>query len=347
MVKKGTIELYFVGMEYQLADLFTKALPKEKFEYLVHRIAAQLVPKFHTIERCNNYTVLQSILCSPECKIFGQILLDHLLSYALTTTADVPAFVYKVDMFRDILQLPVETPDNPFVPPVTIKTIEVFMNKVGYQGVVDKVSTFYMKNLAQPWQTMFKVFNRCLTTRTSGHDQTKINILQIFHAVINRTNVNYAALLWWDFINNVKQKKEAIQYPRFIKLIITDLMKKFLNGLKRIIILSKMIFHWSTPRAHRTPTLTASPQEKKRKQSARESSSLQKSLKITIRQQKIVEGYKDDDYSEDRLEPGSHKDKPEFVDDDNDKADEKVVEEEGGEMGSLETRIEKMQTPIP
>ncbi|GJQ92099.1 retrovirus-related pol polyprotein from transposon TNT 1-94 [Tanacetum coccineum] len=37
-VEKGTVELYFVGTEYQLADLFTKALPKEHFEYLVHRI---------------------------------------------------------------------------------------------------------------------------------------------------------------------------------------------------------------------------------------------------------------------------------------------------------------------
>ncbi|GJX72490.1 zf-CCHC domain-containing protein [Tanacetum coccineum] len=37
-VKKGTVELYFVGTEYQLADLFTKALPKERFEYLVHHI---------------------------------------------------------------------------------------------------------------------------------------------------------------------------------------------------------------------------------------------------------------------------------------------------------------------
>ncbi|GJS31199.1 retrovirus-related pol polyprotein from transposon TNT 1-94 [Tanacetum coccineum] len=37
-VEKGTIELYFVGTEYQLADLFTKALPKETFVYLIHRI---------------------------------------------------------------------------------------------------------------------------------------------------------------------------------------------------------------------------------------------------------------------------------------------------------------------
>ncbi|GJR47408.1 retrovirus-related pol polyprotein from transposon TNT 1-94 [Tanacetum coccineum] len=37
-VEQGTIELYFVRTEYQLADLFTKAFPKERFEYLVHRI---------------------------------------------------------------------------------------------------------------------------------------------------------------------------------------------------------------------------------------------------------------------------------------------------------------------
>ncbi|GJY89021.1 retrovirus-related pol polyprotein from transposon TNT 1-94 [Tanacetum coccineum] len=208
-VEKSTIELYFAGMEYQLVDLFTKALPKERFEYLAHRIvfhisqqvilAVQLVPRYHTIGRCKNYVMLQSIPCSCECKIVGHILLDHPLSYALTATADVPV---TVDMFRVTLHFLLETPENPFVAPINIQTIESFMNKVGYQGVVDKVSAFYTKNLAQPLKTMFKVFNRCLKTRTSGHDQKKINILQLFHDMINRTNVDYAALLWWDFMNN-------------------------------------------------------------------------------------------------------------------------------------------------
>ncbi|GKB47041.1 hypothetical protein Tco_0897794 [Tanacetum coccineum] len=156
--------------------------------------ASQLVPKYHTIRRCNNYAMLQSILCSPDCKIVGKILLDHPLCYALTATANT--ITYTVDMFRDILHLLLETPDNPFVTSVDIGTIKGFMNKVGYQGMVDKVSAFYIKNQAQPWQTMFKVFNHCLTTRISRHYETKINILQIFHAVINRTNVDYTALLW-------------------------------------------------------------------------------------------------------------------------------------------------------
>nr|GEV57883.1 hypothetical protein [Tanacetum cinerariifolium] len=37
-VKKGIIELFFVGTEYQLADLFTKALSEDRFKYLVRRL---------------------------------------------------------------------------------------------------------------------------------------------------------------------------------------------------------------------------------------------------------------------------------------------------------------------
>nr|GEV65902.1 copia protein [Tanacetum cinerariifolium] len=37
-VENGIIELYFVRTEYQLADMFTKALPDDKFQYLVRRI---------------------------------------------------------------------------------------------------------------------------------------------------------------------------------------------------------------------------------------------------------------------------------------------------------------------
>ncbi|GJW76523.1 retrovirus-related pol polyprotein from transposon TNT 1-94 [Tanacetum coccineum] len=140
-VEKGTIDLYFVGTEYQLAGLFTKALPKERFKYLVHRIGMRCMTPtelerlystwLNRLFQLINYVVLQSIPCSPECKVVGKILLDHPISCALTATADVPV-VY----------------------------------------------------LQQFWQKV--------------------------------------------------HKKEAIQYPRFIKLMIADLIKKFLNISQRI-----------------------------------------------------------------------------------------------------------------
>ncbi|GJX21831.1 retrovirus-related pol polyprotein from transposon TNT 1-94 [Tanacetum coccineum] len=37
-VEMGIVKLFFVGTEYQLADLFTKALSKDRFKYLVRRL---------------------------------------------------------------------------------------------------------------------------------------------------------------------------------------------------------------------------------------------------------------------------------------------------------------------
>ncbi|GJZ66084.1 hypothetical protein Tco_0622780 [Tanacetum coccineum] len=37
-IKRGIIELYFVRTEYQLADMFTKALSQDRFEYLVKQL---------------------------------------------------------------------------------------------------------------------------------------------------------------------------------------------------------------------------------------------------------------------------------------------------------------------
>nr|GFA85730.1 copia protein [Tanacetum cinerariifolium] len=37
-VEKGTIKLFFLKTDYQLADLFTKALPADRFNYLVRRL---------------------------------------------------------------------------------------------------------------------------------------------------------------------------------------------------------------------------------------------------------------------------------------------------------------------
>ncbi|GKA36837.1 retrovirus-related pol polyprotein from transposon TNT 1-94 [Tanacetum coccineum] len=37
-VENGVVELYFVRTEYQLADIFTKALPRERFEFLINKL---------------------------------------------------------------------------------------------------------------------------------------------------------------------------------------------------------------------------------------------------------------------------------------------------------------------
>nr|GEY25914.1 hypothetical protein [Tanacetum cinerariifolium] len=59
-VEKGTVELYFVRTEYQLANLFTKALPKECFKYMVHRTVIIMAEQQHVVD------VHSDDLCPPN-----------------------------------------------------------------------------------------------------------------------------------------------------------------------------------------------------------------------------------------------------------------------------------------
>ncbi|GJW26213.1 hypothetical protein Tco_0040024 [Tanacetum coccineum] len=169
----------------------------------------------------------------------GQILVDHALSYALTATADVPAIyiqqlwrtvkqvpnanetilfmvdkkdiIYTMDMFCATLKMPIETPKQPFIPPDDFDYIKSFLKILGYQGSLE-----------------------CLTSRMTFHVQSKINVMQIFHAVVNKVHVDYASLSRSDFLHYVMQKKSFIQYPHFTKLIITDLIEKYESISKRL-----------------------------------------------------------------------------------------------------------------
>ncbi|GKB50058.1 hypothetical protein Tco_0900811 [Tanacetum coccineum] len=50
-VERGIIELYFVRTEYQLADMFTKALPQDGFEYLVRRLGMRCLTPAESAKR--------------------------------------------------------------------------------------------------------------------------------------------------------------------------------------------------------------------------------------------------------------------------------------------------------
>nr|GEV17816.1 retrovirus-related Pol polyprotein from transposon TNT 1-94 [Tanacetum cinerariifolium] len=57
-VKNGILELYFVRTEYQLADIFTKPLPRERFNFLIEKLGMRsMSPKMlklllSTVKRC-------------------------------------------------------------------------------------------------------------------------------------------------------------------------------------------------------------------------------------------------------------------------------------------------------
>ncbi|GKC57320.1 hypothetical protein Tco_1084918 [Tanacetum coccineum] len=217
--------------------------------------AIQLVPRYHTIRRCNNYVMLQSIPCSPECKIVGQILLDH-LSYALTATADVPV-VYLQQLWRTVSKVP-DTED-------TIKFCWI------------------LRNIPTQWicSELFFIF--------------QWKLLKIY--------LSHRMLISDEFLTkDIRATDDFKEYETvFFGL---DVLK---NQPKAVVSTQGM--HRSTPRAHKTPTLTAASE-------------------------KDEQTYDDVNDSDDRLEPRIYKENPEHVDDDDDKEEETVDELKGDETGN-------------
>ncbi|GJV30554.1 hypothetical protein Tco_1387002 [Tanacetum coccineum] len=219
---------------------------------------------------------------------------------------DTQQFTYTVDMFRDTLQLLVETLENPFVALANIHTIDAFMNRVGYQGVVDKVSFLSFESM--------------------------ISILLVFLDVLNNYFVDYAALLWMYVsllgvytTGNVSVQGMLIPDAFLIANIReTNDFKEYETVFMKVDVLMKQ---------------TAT----KRKQIAGESSSPRKSLKLTIKKKQLVK--KDDDDFKDKIELESHKDNPEVVDDDDNETEKKDDEMGSLEIRNKETQT-TIPTPI-
>ncbi|GJU51531.1 retrovirus-related pol polyprotein from transposon TNT 1-94 [Tanacetum coccineum] len=92
-VEKGVVELYFVRTEYQLADIFTKALPRERFEFILPRLGMK-----NTMADVNvNAPSEQAPAMAPPNRTNDQILprsswVPHTNFFrALTASADVPS----------------------------------------------------------------------------------------------------------------------------------------------------------------------------------------------------------------------------------------------------------------
>ncbi|GKC36887.1 retrovirus-related pol polyprotein from transposon TNT 1-94, partial [Tanacetum coccineum] len=106
-VEKGNVELYFVGTKYQLADLFTKALPKECFQYLVHRIADvypdELCPlnKRYDLMDANKKVDFELVQCPPESKILTNIIKDHPLRFSIAASSSVPC-IYMAQLWHTL-----------------------------------------------------------------------------------------------------------------------------------------------------------------------------------------------------------------------------------------------------
>ncbi|GKB88580.1 hypothetical protein Tco_0960852 [Tanacetum coccineum] len=127
-----------------------------------------------------------------------------------------------LDDFRTIFHLPQATNNNhnSFVPPPSFSEMVPFYKQVlGFTMELKTPSSFKTTGLLQPWQTLCKIFSKCLTTRVTGWDQPPLQIMQMLHCFVNNIHVDYAELLWEGLYYSLHHPTSSIPYLKFTKII--------------------------------------------------------------------------------------------------------------------------------
>ncbi|GJZ62082.1 retrovirus-related pol polyprotein from transposon TNT 1-94, partial [Tanacetum coccineum] len=134
-----------------------------------------------------------------------------------------------LEQFRDILQICPKVGNKKFVDPPLETEILIFLASLGHSGDIRKLTDVNVNKLHQPWRSFAAVINKCLSG-TPSYDSLRLSQAQILWGMYNKKNVDYAYLLWEDFIfkieNKSTKKGSAMYYPRFTKLVVNYVMEK-------------------------------------------------------------------------------------------------------------------------
>ncbi|GJT79282.1 hypothetical protein Tco_1053624 [Tanacetum coccineum] len=201
-------------------------MAKQQHEAEVH--LDELCPpnKRYDLMDANKKFDLEHMQCPLERKILTTIIKNHPLRFNITTSSSVP-WIYMaqlwhtlkedgseyrlkfmldkkelsltLDDFRTIFHLPQANDNNhnSFVPPPSFSDmVPFYKHELGFTMELKTSSSFKTTGLLQPWQTLCKIFSKCLTTRVTGWDQPPLQIMQMMYCFINNIHVDYAELLW-------------------------------------------------------------------------------------------------------------------------------------------------------
>ncbi|GKC26019.1 hypothetical protein Tco_1028169 [Tanacetum coccineum] len=205
----------------------------------------------------NKKVDLEHVQCPPESKILTNIIKNHPLQFSIAASSSVP-WIYMaqfwhnlkedgskyrlkfmldkkklsltLDDFRTIFHLPQANDNNhnSFMPPPSFSDmVPFYKHELGFTMELKTSSSFKTTGLLQQWQTLCKIFSKCLTTRVTGWDQPPLQIMQMMYCFVNNIHVDYAELLWGGLYYSLHHLTSSIPYPRFTKIIISHYMTCF------------------------------------------------------------------------------------------------------------------------
>nr|GEX73512.1 hypothetical protein [Tanacetum cinerariifolium] len=253
-VENGVIELYFINTEYQLADLFTKALGRDRIEFLINKLGMRsfmletLKQLMDEVDETMDTTIDQQVAMDEALVPHAQRLRIGRSNFFLLS--DIKSKESTLQLVYDVLRLcpffkaflaqrmylksicrnsgrqplSIIMPfDSRWITRSKMDNKKHIVNLESFRDMLHICPRVYGQSFAEPpFEQEILAFIRFL-----GHSAA---IRMLTDGLYHKRNVDYAYLIWKDFVYHVEhknpKKSNEMYYPRFTKVIIHHFMSK-------------------------------------------------------------------------------------------------------------------------
>nr|GEX72080.1 uncharacterized mitochondrial protein AtMg00810-like [Tanacetum cinerariifolium] len=185
------------------------------------------------------YDVLRRCLFFKAFLVTADVSEIYMQEFWATTTVHHLAILFKMDnkkhildleSFRNTLHICPRVQGQPFAETSFEEEIFSFIHFLGHSAAIRTLADVNIGKLYQPWRSFAALINKCLSEKSSGYDSLRLSQAQILWGLYHKRNVDYAYLMWEDFVYQVEHKNQKkgneMYYPRFTKAIIHHFMSK-------------------------------------------------------------------------------------------------------------------------
>nr|GEZ80292.1 hypothetical protein [Tanacetum cinerariifolium] len=138
--------------------------------------------------------------------------------------------IVNLEYFKEMMYICPRIPNQTFDELPFKEEILAFLRYLGHNGEIKKITDVNVNKLHQRWRSFAIVINKCLSRKSKGYDSLKLSQAQILWGMYHKKNVDFAYLLWEDFVYKVEhkdaKKSNKMYYPRFTKVIINFFITK-------------------------------------------------------------------------------------------------------------------------
>ncbi|GJW65709.1 retrovirus-related pol polyprotein from transposon TNT 1-94 [Tanacetum coccineum] len=260
-VENRVVELYIVRIEYQLADILTKSLGRERLEFLINKLGMRSMSpemlksladkeeeRWWHIFLITNQEEIRQVIARDEkwvpTKERVKINTPNVrleTSYTVKKVKGTKSYEFLLankkcsaddEVIRKILDICPRVQGVNLTEVSDDETTFTFLIGLGYKGLLYMYPSMYVDHMHKPWRTLAVIINKCVSEKAASNDRLRKSRIDILRGMFYKENVDYRKLIWEDLAFQIdhwqlkKGRHENMPYPSFTKIIIEYFLSK-------------------------------------------------------------------------------------------------------------------------